>query len=149
MKPALSSGFSDPKPTFLTAIVVVSIVTIVLFPLFMVFQQYPNISRLLEEFPLKEAVGVAQYLSTAVIQEDRILAAGSLSEPILDRIRALERDAHFVRLVIYSPSGRILYSSDPGQIGEVNQDPYFQGILALKPYQLLAKSQQQHLLTIS
>jgi diguanylate cyclase (GGDEF)-like protein len=130
MRPTLPFGFADPKPTFLTAIVVVSIVTIVLFPLFMVFQQYPNISRLLEEFTLKEAVGVAQYLSTAVIQEDRIPAAGSLSEPILDRIRALERDALFVRLVIYSPSGRILYSSDPGQIGDVNRDPYFQGILA-------------------
>jgi diguanylate cyclase (GGDEF)-like protein len=123
-------SISYSRPTFLTAIVVVSIITIVLFPLFTIFHQYPNITRLLEEFTLNEAVGVAKYLSTIIIVEDRLLEPGILSEETINQIRKVEQDAHFVRLVIYSPSGKILYSSEPEEIGEVNQDPYFRRLTA-------------------
>lgn len=118
-------GVRYTTPAFLTAIVVVSMLTIVLFPLFTIFHQYPRITSLLEEFTLNEAVGIAKYLSATIIVEDRPLAPGSLSQATIDQIRKVEQDAHFIRLVIYSPSGRILYSSEPGEIGTVNRDPYF------------------------
>jgi diguanylate cyclase (GGDEF)-like protein len=125
-----ADGIRYSSPAFLTAIVIASILTIVLFPLFTIFHQYPSITRLLEEFTLNEAEGVAKYLSASIIVEDRPLVPGSLSEATIDQIRKVERDAHFVRLVIYSPSGQILYSSEPGEIGEVNQDPYFRRLTA-------------------
>jgi diguanylate cyclase (GGDEF)-like protein len=65
-----------------------------------------------------------------IFAEDRSLEKGTLSGQTIDQIRQIEKDAHFVRLVIYSPSGRILYSSEPGEIGEVNQDPYFRRLAA-------------------
>jgi diguanylate cyclase (GGDEF)-like protein len=118
------------RPTFLRVIVAVSIITIVLFPLFTLFHQYPNITRLLEEFTLNEAVGITKYLSALIIVDNQELEPGSLSNETVNQIRKVERDAHFIRLVIYSPSGQILYSSEPGEIGEVNQDPYFHQMLA-------------------
>ena len=118
------------RPTFLRVIVVVSIITIVLFPLFTLFHQYPNIIRLLEEFTVNEAVGITKYFSALIIVDDQELEPGSLSKKTIDQIRKVERDAHFIRLVIYSPSGQILYSSKPEEIGEVNQDPYFRQMLA-------------------
>lgn len=118
------------RPTFLRVIVVVSIITIVLFPLFTLFHQYPNIIRLLEEFTVNEAVGITKYFSALIIVDDQELEPGSLSKETIDQIRKVERDAHFIRLVIYSPSGQILYSSKPEEIGEVNQDPYFRQMLA-------------------
>jgi len=121
---------SYSRPRFLTAIVIVSIITIVLFPLFTIFHQYPNITRLLEEFTLNEAVGVAKYLSTVIIVDDHLLETDTLTEESINRIQKVEQDAHFIRLVIYSPTGKILYSSEPEEIGEVNQDPYFRGLTA-------------------
>ena len=118
------------RPTFLRVIVVVSIITIVLFPLFTLFHQYPNMTRLLEEFTLNEAVGIAKYLSALIVVDDQELEPGSLSRETVNQIRKVERDARFIRLRIYSPSGQILYSSEPEEIGEVNQDPYFRQILA-------------------
>jgi diguanylate cyclase (GGDEF)-like protein len=118
------------RPTFLTAIVFVSILTIILFPLFTIFHQYPNITRLLEEFTLNEAVGIAKYLSTTIIVQDHLLEPGILSEETINQIQKVERDAHFIRLVIYSPSGQILYSSESEEIGEVNRDPYFRRLTA-------------------
>jgi len=118
------------RPTFLRVIVVVSIITIVLFPLFTLFHQYPNIIRLLEEFTVNEAVGITKYFSALIIVDDQELEPGSLSKETIDQIRKVERDTHFIRLVIYSPSGQILYSSKPEEIGEVNQDPYFRQMLA-------------------
>jgi diguanylate cyclase (GGDEF)-like protein len=118
------------RPTFLRVIVVVSIITIVLFPLFTLFHQYPNITRLLEEFTLNEAVGIAKYLSALIIVDDQELEPGSLSDDIVNQIRVVEGDAQFIRLVIYSPTGQILYSSEPGEIGAVNQDPYFRQMIA-------------------
>ncbi len=118
------------RPTFLRVILVVSIITIVLFPLFTLFHQYPNINRLLEEFILNEAVGIGKYLSALIIVDDQELEPGSLSKETINQIRNVERGAHFIRLVIYSPSGQILYSSESEEIGEVNQDPYFRQMLA-------------------
>ena len=118
------------RPTFLRVILVVSIITIVLFPLFTLFHQYPNITRLLEEFTLNEAVGIGKYLGALIIVDDQELEPGSLSKETVNQIRNVERDAHFIRLVIYSPSGQILYSSKAEEIGEVNQDPYFRQMLA-------------------
>jgi diguanylate cyclase (GGDEF)-like protein len=130
MKPSAADSTGYSKPTFLTAIVVISIITIVLFPLFTIFHQYPNITRLLEGFTLNEAVGVAQYLSTIIVEDDHLLEPGMLSEETIHQIQKIEQDAHFIRIVIYSPSGVILYSSEPGEIGEVNQDPYFRRLAA-------------------
>ena len=130
MKPNAADSIGYSKPTFLTAILVVSIITIVLFPLFTIFHQYPNITRLLEEFTLNEAIGVAQYLSKIIVVDDRLLEPGTLTEETISQIQKIEQDAHFIRIVIYSPSGLILYSSEPGEIGEVNRDPYFRRLAA-------------------
>jgi diguanylate cyclase (GGDEF)-like protein len=130
MKLNSADGTSYSRPTFLTAILVVSIITILLFPLFTIFHQYPNITRLLDEFTLNEAVGVAQYLSTIIVADNRLLQPGALSEETISQIQKIEQDAHFIRIVIYSPSGLILYSSEPGEIGGVNRDPYFRRLAA-------------------
>jgi diguanylate cyclase (GGDEF)-like protein len=130
MKLNATDRISYSRPSFLAAIVIVSIVTIILFPLFTIFHQYPSITRLLEELTLNEAAGIAKYLGMVIFAEDRSLEEGTLSGQTIDQIRQIERDAHFLRLVIYAPSGRILYSSEPGEIGQVNQDPYFRRLTA-------------------
>jgi diguanylate cyclase (GGDEF)-like protein len=79
---------------------------------------------------VNEAVGIAKYLSGLIVVDDQELKPGSLTEETVNQIRKIEQDAQFVRLRIYSPSGRILYSSKSDEIGEVNQDPYFRQMIA-------------------
>ncbi|MBN1834291.1 MAG: GGDEF domain-containing protein [Spirochaetales bacterium] len=118
------------RPGFLVGIVVLSVATIVIFPLFIVLYQYPGMERLLREFTLSEAVGVATDLTSVLVPDDRELGAGTFAPAVVQRLARLEREANFFKLKIYSPEGRVLYSSDSREIGTLNREPYFQDILA-------------------
>jgi len=118
------------RPGFLVVIVVLSAVTVVGLPLFTVLYQYPQMERLVRDFTLGQAVGVARDLTAVLVPDDRELDGTILTPEVADRLGRLEREANFLKLKVYSPAGRVLFSSDAGEIGELNPDPYFQDILA-------------------
>jgi diguanylate cyclase (GGDEF)-like protein len=115
-------------PAFLTVVLVVSALTIVFFPLFTLFYQYPAYTRLLRQFTENEATTVARFL-TSFLVDDSELKPGALNPEIVRRIQRVERDAHFLKLRIYSPSGTVVYSSVEGEVGSVNRQAYFQRML--------------------
>jgi diguanylate cyclase (GGDEF)-like protein len=117
------------RPAFLIVLVVVSVATILLFPLFAVLYQYPKMEELLRNFTLNEAVGVAKDLTSVLVPDDRVLEPALITAETRERIGRLEREAHFVKLKIYSPDGQVLYSSDTREVGTFNSDPYFQDVL--------------------
>jgi diguanylate cyclase (GGDEF)-like protein len=125
--PSANARFA--MPAFLTVVLVVSALTILLFPLFTVFYQYPEYARLLRQFTENEATAVARYLSSLLVAENELLEPGSLDPDVVRRIQRVERDAHFLKVRIYSPSGMVVYSSVEGEVGFVNQDAYFREML--------------------
>jgi len=144
MKPLPAEGARYTRPAFLTVVLLVSVLTIAFFPLYTLFFQYPAYVRLLRQFTENEAASVARYLSTLLVGERQRPGAGAqgvgtpgaeglepggLDADVLRRIGRIERDRHFLKLRIYSPSGVILYSSTEGEVGTVNQGDYFQEIL--------------------
>ena len=118
------------RPAFLVVLLVVSLVTILVFPLFTVLYQYPRLEGLLRNFTLNEAVGVARDLTSLLAPGDEPLERELFTPELRDRIARLELESHFIKLKIYSASGRVLYSSDTRDIGTVNTDPYFREVLA-------------------
>jgi diguanylate cyclase (GGDEF)-like protein len=121
---------TSTRPGFLVAIVVLSLITIIGVPMFTVLYQFPRMTSLLHNFILREAVGVATDLTTVLVPDDHALGRGDLTQDMAERLARLEREANFFKLKIYSPEGRVLYSSDTREVGELNQDPYFQDVLA-------------------
>ena len=124
------SGMPMNQSVFLKIILILSIVTIILFPLYTIFVQYPSFTRLLQENTMKEAVHLATRLSEILLAGRHELNSEALSASIEPQLRALEQDPHFIKINIYKPSGEIIYSTNANDIGTINSEEYFRGIVA-------------------
>jgi len=109
-----------------------SIATVVLFPLYTFLVQLPSFSALLKENMLNEATREASQLSTLLQGDDEDFNKESINEEILPQIRRLQQDPRLIKLRIFSPSGEIMFSTDPKEIGTINEEEYFRGIVETK-----------------
>lgn len=112
----------------LWAIIAVSLVAISLFPVYTIGVLAPRFEELLLENTKEEATRLARYLSTFVIEEGEGAPDAALAH-LPDRLASLERDEHLVKMRVFSPSGEIVYSTDPAEVGQVNREGYFRRIV--------------------
>jgi len=115
---------------FLWATVSASLVAIGLFPVYTVFFLAPQFEELLVKNTKAEAVQLASYFSTFVVEKDEELKTGTLPTQLLDRLQSLQGGEHLIRMRIFSPSGEIIYSTEPMEVGRFNQEIYFKQIAA-------------------
>ena len=115
---------------FLWATVSVSLVAISLFPIYTVFFLAPRFKQLLVENTKDEAIRLASYFSTFVVEEGKELRRGTLPTHLLDRLGSLEGDGRLAKMRIFSASGEIIYSTDSTEVGHFNKEAYFRQIAA-------------------
>lgn len=113
---------------FLTTVLLVSIGAIAFFPVYIVFVLSPSFSDLLIENTKREAVRFATLLSTVLVSDASMHEGDKLPKGFLDRLSLLSGDPRIVKLKIYSTSGEVIYSSDPREVGQRNQESYFAAI---------------------
>lgn len=107
-----------------------SLVAIGLFPIYTVFFLAPHFEELLVENTKEEAVRLASYFSTFVVEMDEELKTGALPTQLLDRLQSLQGGEHLIRMRIFSPAGEIIYSTRPTEVGQFNHEAYFKQIAA-------------------
>jgi diguanylate cyclase (GGDEF)-like protein len=112
------------------ATVWVSLVAISVFPIYTVFVLAPLFEELLVNNTKDEAIRLARSFATFVVEEDKQLSRGGLPTHLLDRLGSLEDGGHLVKMRIFSPSGEIIYSSEPAEVGHFNEEAYFREIAA-------------------
>jgi diguanylate cyclase (GGDEF)-like protein len=115
---------------FLWVTVSVSLIAISLFPIYTVFFLAPAFKELLVANTKEEAVRLAGYFSTFVVEEDQELRKGALPTQLLDRLAATEGKGHFIKMRVFSPSGEIIYSTEPTEVGGFNEEAYFRQMTA-------------------
>ncbi len=112
------------------ATVSVSLVAISAFPVYTVLVLAPRFEELLVTTTKDEAIRLASSFSTMVVEEDEELKRGALPTRLLDRLASVGDDGHLVKMRIFSPAGEIIYSSEPAEVGRVNEGAYFREITA-------------------
>ena len=117
------------QSSLLKIILSISIGAIILFPLYAIFIEYPAFEKVITENTSREAVRIATILSSVLIAEAVELRADRLPKPFLRHIRQLQTDARIIKLKIFNPSGTIVYSTSPGEIGRINEEDYFQRVV--------------------
>ena len=115
---------------FSWATVWVSLVAISVFPIYTAVVLAPRFEQLLVKNTKDEAIRLARSFSTLAVEEEKELSRGELPTHLLDRLGSLEDDGHLVKMRIFSPSGEIIYSSEPTEVGHVNKEAYFKEITA-------------------
>lgn len=110
---------------FLLSVLLVSVGAVTFFPVYIVFVLSPSFSDLLIENTKREAVRFATLLSTVLISDTRMLTGEAFPQGFLDRMPLISGDSRIVKLKIYSTSGEVIYSSNPLEVGQRNQESYF------------------------
>ncbi|PLX84383.1 MAG: hypothetical protein C0617_07785 [Desulfuromonas sp.] len=118
------------KIKFLRNILFLSAALALLFPLFNNLFTYPAYQELLTHETESEAVRYVKYLTHTLGLDKRRLEKGNLPAHITEEVGALRSDALLVKLRVFSPSGEIVHSSVPEEVGTVNRKAYFREIVA-------------------
>jgi len=117
------------QSSLLKIILSISIGAIILFPLYTIFIEYPSFEKVITENTSREAVRIATILSSVLISEAVELRADRLPKPFLRHIQQMQTDTRIIKLKIFNPSGTVVFSTDPGEIGLINEEQYFQRIV--------------------
>ncbi|AMV71342.1 hypothetical protein JCM30471_31790 [Desulfuromonas carbonis] len=119
-----------PKDSLLKKILILSFLMAGLFPLYQLLYIHPAYQELLVEETEDEAERFARYLVRTLHLDQQDLAPGSVPELIGEEVGQLQDDALLRKLRLFGPSGTILYSTVPEEVGEVNAKPYFRDVVA-------------------
>lgn len=112
----------------LRIILLVSVLAICLFPLYTVTVLSPSFTELLIEDKKGDALRLALFFSNFLIPETGELKKGALPERFLSWVNSFTQNARYAKLKIYLPSGEIIYSTEPADIGQTNTRSYFRDI---------------------
>lgn len=117
------------RSPFIRVILIVSVSAIILFPLYTVFIQHPAFTRLLADNTTREAERIATTLSSFLVTGRSELSADTFPAGFKQYVNILLQDSRIIKLKIFSPYGTIIYSTDPLEVGRINEEDYFQHII--------------------
>lgn len=88
----------------------------------------PSFTELLIEDKKNDALRLALFFSNSLVSETGELKKGALPERFLSWVNSLNQNARYAKLKIFLPSGEIIYSTEPADIGHTNTRSYFRDI---------------------
>lgn len=103
----------------------------ILLPSIDAFFTYPKFINALKKITEREAEQLATILMRSTITSTSPELTDTIFPEYFDEIASqCKLDHHFVKLKVYNPSGRSVYSTDPNDIGKIHEKSYFQNIIA-------------------
>ena len=117
------------RAPILRNILLLSFIITIFYPFFAIFFINPAFKNLLIQNTEEDAIRVATHLSTS-IQTDGALSALSFQTDLFKtEIMLVKESFSLERLKIFSTEGKVLFSTDEKEIGQLNQQAYFSAII--------------------
>jgi len=113
------------RKTYLRTILLVSLAIGIVLPLYDVLYIYPAVKKMLIENTRDDAIRVAKHLSSLLISESGGLKDAFSADALLDEIKEPTEEFELIKIKVFSNSGKVLFSTDPKEIGVVNRNEYF------------------------
>ncbi len=127
-------------------LLIVTIVLVILLPAYNAAFVYPSVTRLVTETMTKDAMSIAKHFMSTFEGRTGELAERSFDPQVLEEANRLREDFGLTKLRIFSPSGKILFSTDPKEIGNINDEQYFREVVARgKVYSKVVKKDSESL----
>ncbi|MDP2430596.1 MAG: diguanylate cyclase [Pseudomonadota bacterium] len=125
---------------FLRKVLLVALVAAMAFPLYAQFFSYPRFTDLLLRFTADDSERLALRLGAPLLVSGEPLSRESLPVAYDEVVRQFLRDFQLEKLKIFAPSGEVIYSTDPVDVGKVNERDYFhQQVAKGVPYSLVVR----------
>jgi len=119
------------KNRFLRNILILTAIIIIALMSYNIFLITPSFTKLLIDTTETDAVRITRHLaSTMLISETKEIGKGSLNNQQLKEVDQIKEDFELMNLKVFSPSGEVVFSADPKEVGEINQKGYFHDSVA-------------------
>jgi diguanylate cyclase (GGDEF)-like protein len=105
-------------------ILILSFLILISFSFYDIFIAYPSFVSALKEDAKDESIRTAKHLISMTALGEETLQV----DP--NTIETLRKDFNLLKIKVFSPSGKITYSTDPNDIGNANKKNYFHEIVA-------------------
>lgn len=116
------------KSGFAKSIFIISCAIAVIYPLINIYFIFPSFSSLVVENAEKEAELIARHLlHMLAIEEDELKNSASIKKTT----ERITKDFNLMKIKVFSAEGEVVYSTDPGEVGEINTKNYFSEIVSL------------------
>ncbi len=141
------------KNGLLRNILIVSIILVTTLPLYNYLVIRPSFDKFLTESTNDEAVKITKHFMAMFLPKKTELSKNTIRYYVSDDIENLKSDFRLTKFNIFSNSGEIIFSSDPKEIGNLNNQRYFHEIVAkgkiiTKGIQKETKSLEGQLMTV-
>jgi len=124
-------GSSVLRNRFLRSILILSIVLAIALVSYKIFFINPSFTKLLVDTTEADAVRITRHLaSSMLISHKTEIGKDSLDPRLSKEIDQLKEDFELMNLKVFSPSGETVFSANPNETGEINQNAYFHNIVA-------------------
>jgi len=92
----------------------------------------PSFTTLLLAATQTDAIRITRHLASSVLSTEHAkIGRNALDAQLLKaEIERVNQDFELMNLKVFSPSGEILYSRHPQEVGEINQNKYFHEVVA-------------------
>ena len=118
------------KNGILRNILIVSIILVTTLPLYHYLVSRPSFEKFLTESTNDEAVKIAKHSMAMFLPKNTELSKNTIKYYVSGGIENLKRDFRLTKFKIFSNSGEVIFSSDPKEIGNINNQRYFHEIIA-------------------
>lgn len=117
------------KIKFLRNIVLAALALAIALPLYSSFIAYPSFVKFLIEDTRADSERTAAHLKNLLVSQGRGFEGSSL--PVDPKtVEGVRKDFNLLKIRVFSPEGEIIYSTDPGDLGDINEGEYFSDIVA-------------------
>lgn len=117
------------KLNSLRTVIILALIPVIALPVYTCSFLYPSFINILSENAKEDALRIASHLSGMLGAEHHELVKDAISEDFIREIKTVKFDLKLAKIKVFSMSGEILFSTDPGEIGEINRKPYFRDIV--------------------
>lgn len=115
---------------FLRNILLLSLLIAVVLPLYEVLVIHPAYEELLTEETEDEAIRYVRHLARTLALDRAVLEKGEVPPGIAEEVGSLRGDARLIKLKVFSADGTVVFSTEAGEVGTVNEKSYFRDIVA-------------------
>ena len=113
------------KNGLLRNILIVSIILVTTLPLYNYLVIRPSFDKYFTESTSDEAVKIAKHLMAMFLPQQTKLSKSTIRHYVSGVIETLKNDFKLTKLKIFSNYGEIIFSSDPKEVGKLNDQRYF------------------------
>jgi len=119
------------KNSLLRSALMVSLAMVIGLPVYDVLFVHPSYTKLIIDSAKSDAENIARYLASVYLtQNDPLDEKTLLSTRLLGDVHQLKINFGLERFKVFSKVGKIIFSTDPKDMGNVNRNKYFRDVVA-------------------